>query len=217
MKINLIYDLQKDIKNWQESIKKSSYNVSWIKFLPDNISVKCVNDNICLKNYLKTNYPINKIAEFINSLNKLINSREIQNDLEILLNAKFAVANFKIFITTFHRAPYNIEKKYFYLIYRENNINKAVGGIYHELMHFLFHQNYWDYCKNQGLSDAKIHIIKESLTVLLNEILEKRGLPLDKGYEAHKKLREKIKGYQKNSNDFKELLIKIINDICHTL
>ena len=173
LNLKIKYNLEKDIQNWQNSLNKESYNVNWNKFLPSDISLKCTNDNECLKKYLEINYPINKISEFINSINKLINPQEIQNDLENLLNAKFKTNDFKVFITTFHRAPYNIEGNYFYLIYRENNINKAVGGIYHELMHFLFHQNYWDYCKNKGLDDTKIHILKESFTVLLNENLKK--------------------------------------------
>lgn len=84
-------------------------------------------------------------------------------------------------------------------------------------MHFLFHQNYWDYCKDNGLNDANIHILKESLAVLLNEILEIRGLPLDKGYSAHQELREKIKNYKKDSNDFKKMLTNIIYDTFNVL
>lgn len=213
MNLLIDYNLQKDIQNWQSSIKKYSYNINWNKFLPNDISIECANCKICLENYLKINYPINKISEFINSINKLIDGAQIQKDLENLLNAKFKTINFKIFITTFHRAPYNIEKNYFYLIYRENNVSKAVSGIHHELMHFLFHQNYWSYCKNKGLDDVKIHILKESLTILLNEILEKRGLPLDRGYAAHQELREKIKNYYRSSNDFYKTLIKIVDEI----
>lgn len=213
LNLKVEYNLEKDIQNWKQSLNKESYNVKWNKFLPDNISFECLKNDKCLSKYLSINYEAGKIDKFINSLNKLTNSREIQNDLENLLDSKFKTTDFKIFITTFHRAPYNIEKKYFYLIYRENNIKKAIGSIYHELMHFLFHQNYWDYCKNKGLNDTKIHILKESLTVLLNEILEKRGLPLDKGYVVHWDLREKIKNYKKSSKDFKRLLSKMIGEI----
>lgn len=213
LNLKIEYNLEKDVQNWKESLNKESYSVSWNKFLPDDISLECVNNNECLSKYLKENYSLDKINKFIDLLNKLINPQEIQNDLENLLNAKFTTNDFKIFITTFHRAPYNIEKNYFYLIYRESNTKRAVSGIYHELMHFLFHQNYWDYCKNSGLNDTKIHILKESLTVLLNEILEKRGLPLDKGYSAHQKIREKIKNCKKDSNDFKKLLTNIINEV----
>lgn len=210
MNLTTSYNLKKDIQNWQESIEKSNYNVNWIKFLPENISLDCARSNACLENYLNINYPENKILNFINSLNNLVNAEQIQNDLEDLLNAKFTADDFKIFITTFHRAPYNVERNYFYLICRENNAKKAVSGIYHELMHFLFHQNYWGYCESKGLDDEKIHILKESLTILLNKILEKRGLPLDKGYMAHQELREKIKNCQKNSKNFKKLLEEII-------
>lgn len=216
LNLKIKYDSEKDIQNWQNSLNKESYNVNWNKFLPNNISPECLNDNKYLSKYLKENYPLNKITNFINSINKLINPKKIQNDLENLLNTQFKIANFKIFITTFHRAPYNIDKNYFYLIYKENNINKAISGIYHELMHFLFHQNYWDYCKKKGLNDIKIHLLKESFTVLINEILIKRELPLDKGYASHQELREKIKNYHKNSNSFKELLRKIVNELNKT-
>ena len=138
LNLKIDYNSEKDIQNWKQSLNKESYNVKWIKFLPSDISIECTNDSECLKKYLEINFPSNKIKIFINLLNQLINPQQIQNDLENLLNSKFKTDDFKIFITTFNRAPYNIDKNYFYLIYRENNINKSVSGIYHELMSFAY-------------------------------------------------------------------------------
>jgi len=77
-------------------------------------------------------------------------------------------------------------------------------------MHFLFHLYYWNKCKKAGLSNVKIHILKESLTVLLNPILEKRKLLLDAGYASHQEIRTRLKKLWRKEKNFDLFLDKAV-------
>lgn len=214
MKLQFIEDIERDIKNWQNSVAVKSYGVDWKKFLPDDISVKKVYNDKYLKNYLgKKFYRLGKIFEFRNWLEHNVNFIRLQKDLEILVGKKFPSKTIKVFITTFHRAPYSFEKSFFYIIWRNSkNREKAITNIYHELMHFLFHWHYWDLCKKAGLSETQIHVLKESLTVLLNPILKQRELPIDFGYPSHQEIRAKIKEMWRNAKNF-DLILKQVQKI----
>jgi hypothetical protein len=212
MELQFIENIERDIRNWQKSVAANSYGVDWKKFLPEDISIENVRDNEYLKNYLERKYyQPGKVSEFKDWLEQNVSSSQIQADLEILMDKKFPPGNIKVFITTFHRAPYNVKRSFFYLIWRDSKKGKEITGIYHELMHFLFHIYYWDMCKKAGLSDTQIHILKESSTVLLNPILEKRGLPIDSGYAKHQEIRAKLKKLWDKENNFESSLLKAIN------
>ncbi len=216
MQLNFIKNLQLDIKNWQKAIMTQSYNVDWKKYIPSDVSIECVKNNECFINYLQNKYyNSGEIDLYVEKLKNKVNALEIQSDLEFLMNRKFADnTRINIFITTFNRLPYDIEGNFFYLYYYSINdgLKKLTVNIYHELMHFLFHWNYWQKCQSAGLKENQIHEIKEALTVLLNPILEKRNLPLDKGYKIHTDLREKIMKFWQQKNDFEFVLEKIIEN-----
>ncbi len=213
MKLNFIKNIDFDIENWQRSIEIRSYGVDWNKYIPTDLSIKCVKTRECLIDYLKKHYYDRLIDAYLEKLKNKINISEIQSDLEFLMNKKFPdKIEINIFITTFIRAPYNVGNNYFYVRYYsdKDGVKKSIMNIYHELMHFLFHWNYWQKCQYSGLKENQIHDIKESFTVLLNSVLAKRNLPLDKGYKDHQRLRDRIiKLWQKN-RDFKFVLKEII-------
>mgnify|MGYP001608659401 FL=1 len=210
MEIKFIKSIERDIQNWQNSVAAKSYGVEWKKFLPEDISIEDVRDSGRLKIYLEKNYYQNgEVSEFINWLENTTKPSEIQKDLTVLMDKKF-INHVKIFITTFHRAPYNVRENFFYLIWRDANRKRAITNIYHELMHFLFHIYYWETCRRAGLSETQIHTLKESLTVLLNPTLEKRGLPADNGYPAHQKLRVQLKKLWSGEKNFELFLNKVL-------
>lgn len=213
MKFQFIENIERDIRNWQKSITANSYGMDWKKFLPEDISAENVHDDEYLKGYLKKKfYQSGKVSEFKKWIERAVNSSQIQKDLETLMGKKFPFENVKVFITTFHRAPYNVEQNFFYLIWRDLSKGKAITNIYHELMHFLFHIYYWDMYKKAGLSEIQTHDIKESLTALINPILKQRGLPLDFGYPNHQILRanlEKLWSEEKNFKSFLKRAVKL--------
>lgn len=210
MKLIFIEDKKQDIKNWQESVKRQSFGVKWIEKLPNDITLECVNDSDCLDRYLENKYySTDRIKKSIVELSKLLNANQIQHDLESILQCKFKTNTYQVVITTFSRAPFNLKECRFFIILRKD-IKRMITTIYHELMHFLFYQNYYELCKNKGLSDSQINDFKEIITVLLNEILSKRNLPLDNGYPIHRELRAKVLQIKNNEKNFNNILEQII-------
>ncbi|RJO59139.1 hypothetical protein C4546_03515 [Candidatus Parcubacteria bacterium] len=210
MQLLFIQDIQRDINNWQTSITRKSYGIDWKTYLPSDISEAEVNNTKFLKGYLKKHFYQNgKISTFITWMNKSVDEEGIRNDLEILLDEKFPPNPISVYITTFHRAPYDIQQHFFYLIFREKDRERSITTIYHELMHFLFHIYYWEQCQALGLDEQQIHTVKESVTVLLNQILQKRGLPLDMGYPQHRVLREKFKHFWEMEPNLRLLIDKV--------
>lgn len=216
MQLNFIKNIQLDTKNWQNGVLAKSHGVNWAKYIPPDLSIECVKNDKCLTNYLKNKfYNSCDIDLYIEKFKKVIDILEIQNDLEFLMNKKFPEKiEINVLITTFQRCPYNIKDNFFYLRYQaaEEDFKKSITTIYHELMHFLFHWHYWQKCRNAGLKENKIDDIKEAFTILLNSILEKRNLPIDKGYKIHQDLRGKIMGFWKQKNDFEFVLEKVIEN-----
>ena len=192
MKLQYKIDIDKDIDNWQKSFSRVSYGLKWNKFMPEDLNPACLKDRDCLSDYIqKKFYKTKAINTFLEWLKKNVDIKQIQTDLEFIVSEKIDYREIGVYLTTFHRAPYNFEKKYFYLIYRDKNKNRSITGIYHELFHFYFHQHYMDQIRTKYGSE-KANQLKESLTVILNDVLIKRSLPQDKGYSEHKNLREKI-------------------------
>ena len=213
MKLEFFQNLKIDVQNWQDTFTAKSYGVNWRSCMPKDMSSHCIQDIECLTNYLQnTYYNSGKITSFVKILKNKINTLEIKNDLEFLMGVRFPDLTIRVFITTLRRAPYSVQNNFFYLSYhqKQNDWEKALSSIYHELMHFLFHWHYWDKCRSYGLDDKQIHILKESLTILLNPILEKKKLSLDKGYQDHQLLRKKILKLWQEKQDFNFVLKKII-------
>jgi len=215
MKLKFIQNIKKDVRNWQEAIIAESYGLKWKDYIPDALSIGCIKNEKCITDYLKNKYyNSGEIILYIKALQNKLNTSEIKKDLEFLVGKKFPNKIISVFITTFPRSPYSVANNFFYLRYRsqEKGIEKSITNIYHELMHFLFHWHYWNKCISYGLDDKQIHILKESLTVLLNPILKKRKLPLDKGYKDHQLLRKRIVRFWQEKQDFNFVLERIIED-----
>jgi len=216
MKIRVEKNIDKDISNWQRSLSAKSYGVNWGRFLPEDISSAEVQDNNKLKEYLEKRFYSNgKVDKFVTWIKQHINASEIQEDLEGLMGKPFLQDKVTIIVTTFSRAPYSVEGSLFYIIFRDAvKKERTISGIYHELMHFLFHKHYWQQCEKADLSETEIHNLKESMTVLLNPILAKRGLPLDKGYDAHQKIRGELEKMWEDDEEknFEKFLTKVLEN-----
>ncbi len=191
------------------------YGTDWARFLPKDIVSEKVGNREYLKEYLERKYyATGKIAAFKAWLERHVNAAEIQEDLERLMDKKFGGGTITVFITVFGRGMYDVRGNSFYINYCHRNPEKSTSRIYHELMHLLFHRYYWEECQRAGLSELQIHDLKESLTVLLNPILEKRGMPMDQGYLKHQELRAKLKQMwedgQYNEKGFEPFLKKVL-------
>jgi len=211
MKINFIKDIEVDIGNWQQSLSANSYGMDWSKMLPKDISLDQAKNIEYLRRYLEEKYyNSGKIDDFKNWLETNSNQEQIKTDLEFLVGRSFPFEVVDVKITSFWRAPYDAINGSLFMIFRNSGRENSITNLYHEIMHFFFHRYYWEECKNSGLSEARIHDLKEACTVLLNPILEKRELPLDKGYPAHQELRSKLVEIWQEENNFDLFLKRVL-------
>lgn len=191
MQIAFSENINDDLRNWRSGLAASSYGVQWRDLLSSSVPATALRNEHELETYLrKTFYERGDIAKFQKWLTEHIDSRQIVSDLQYLLEVSFEIERGVGRITTFPRAPYSIESGFFYVVYRPNALTSSITTVYHELMHFLFHEHLWVRCEAAGLSGGEIHPFKESLTVLLNPILKQRNLPLDVGYPEHQVIRD---------------------------
>lgn len=215
MKLIFCEDIDRDVENWQASLATQSNYVGDFKakYWPKDIPLEKAEDKKYLREYLAERfYSTGKVAIFKDWLETNVNANEIQADLEVLMKKKFLAEVVTAYITVLGLGRYWTQGNLFYVIYPDPRWGSKIRitNIYHELMHFLFHWHYWDQCLAAGLSEQEIHNFKESLTVLLNPILAKRGLPLDNGYPAHAELRKRWTVFYEENPDFPKFLEKAI-------
>jgi hypothetical protein len=205
-------DIGRDVKNWQRAVEAKSHGIDWKRFLPESISLDEVSDASFLRAYLKKEYyDSGKVSGFRVWLENNVHADEIRDDLMALMQKPFHSDLITVYLTTFHRAPYNPDESSLFLFEQFPRRERSVTTIYHELMHFLFHWYYWDQCRKAGLSESEIDALKESFTVLLNPILAKRNLPLDGGYPIHEAMRERWAILYKETPDFPIFLEKALS------
>lgn len=203
-------DIGRDVRNWQKAVSAKSHGVEWKQFLPSSITLEEVQDEKFLREYLsKEFYSPGTVSDFREWLEKNVNANQIEADLIVLMKKPFLSDAVTVYLTTFHRAPYDYNASFFFL-FEQRRRERSVTTIYHELMHFLFHWYYWNQCREAGLSDKDTDELKEALTVLLEPILKERGLPPDGGYSVHKELREQLAKLYEASPDFPVFLEKAI-------
>lgn len=200
MKITYKVSFEKDVALWWQTLNIESYNVNWKEMLPVDLDLKNTNKEILGKYLEEKFYQNRKIEKYRELFQQNINSQEIKENLEVLSGKTIPWEKIIAYCTYCPRRPYNFRKKYFYLR-ATKDIKQAKSSIYHELFHFLFHEYYWAIFEKNNFREQVIHDIKESLTVLLNDILFSNNLPIDKGYLSQSKLRSRIKYlWQKEKN-----------------
>ena len=116
-----------------------------------------------------------------------------------------------VIITTAKLAPYNVSERWL-MLFPSATIEYARTLIAHELFHFHFHEHYEQTLIKNGVSGDNFHIIKEAMTVLLNEEEFKDVITVpDKGYEVHNELRNKLHEEWGKTKDFNHLIDVAVN------
>lgn len=116
--------------------------------------------------------------------------------------------NYKAFFTFGKRIPF-YENKFMF-----NQFSDFPNTASHEIMHIEFLKKYKNYCMEKGLTEEQINHLKEILTVLLNEDLTDYLYLTDRGYDAHKNIRNEVlklyKDNKKTKQNFTAFLDKVI-------
>ncbi|MFH1376999.1 MAG: hypothetical protein ABIH25_05175 [Candidatus Woesearchaeota archaeon] len=138
---------------------------------------------------------------------------EFFNRLEKIMKKKFLPKKITVYATVLGRCDYNysLDDPFFKISIRSSPIpDTQIKTMMHEMMHFMFHWHYWDYCEKKIGKELTGHL-KEALTFILNEEFNDIGGYEDKGYPMHRELRKKLTKIWRKDKDFETFLDKSIN------
>ena len=111
------------------------------------------------------------------------------------------------FLSVRYGSGYNAEQQWFAVSAYNGTMRNTLTAM-HEIMHIFFHKQWWNFCKNQGLSNNNIWDVKESMTVLLNLWFKNQVIDTDWGYDEHAELRRFIINWFLETRNFQKTLEK---------
>ncbi len=217
----ITYDLQADAWNWLDAHNPFS-GQNWRAQLIDQADIDLYDKlaelpdaeaEIYINRYLsnaRNNTDV--IAKFSENLqSRLTNDfSKACEAIEKITGKKLFLKKYLFLLTTFPRLPYNNSNgtgEIFVYATLNPKANDPLLTIMHEILHFQFH-GYWEEgLISQGLSGDNIEILKEALTVVLDEELIPLIQHTDDGYEQHKQLCEQLHQHWKKHHDFNQLII----------
>jgi hypothetical protein len=211
----IIYSYHHDARDWYLGLFGKSFNSSWPKVPPDKYKefkklVDGFSEEEAVSNfvvYLKQKKRDAEIEEakdfFSQEYSKKFNIA--CEWLEKTTKRELAIKNFTIFLTTSPRAPYNYQRGYLWCYFKEKD---PIENFLHEVLHFQFHYYWQDDSSSpvSKLTERDFNILKESLTVILDESLIPLIKSPDVGYASHQELRKLLHRYWIRYRDFDKLV-----------
>jgi predicted metal-binding protein len=228
-KIIFGFDKEWELENWYDScVKKISYsvggNTTWdLGSIPQDVKTAINNEiseekikfnlaNI-LDNFLKTSealFMIKKVSDKAKSNWGKI-EKKIFPALSKMIDAPIEELEKKYYayFTFGRRCPFCDNKFMF------SQFVSFVTHASHEIMHIEFLKKYHKYCLNKGLTEKQVQHLKEILTVILNEDMKDFLSVPDRGYDSHKKIREKVlEMYKEHKKTKQNFTVFLDNSIC---
>jgi hypothetical protein len=207
--------LKQDAWNWFVGANRivKGINVDWSKYAPKEV-VELIRGKseaeslLLLEPYLKQKYIDDKeqIKNYKKFMDHEFNNKFIDacNKVSELTSKPLYRDNFTFFLTTFPREPYNTDKGY---IWVKIGSFDPVKSFMHELIHFQFFE-YWatETSVFAKLDSEQFEILKESLTVILDESLIPLIINVSPGYKDHQELRKKLHDFWLLNKDFDKLI-----------
>ena len=228
-KIIFAYNLEKDIENYLDSIyqvrrlshgrKKYQEMAGRYLFPEDYLAIlKARNEKSARKIIEKIVKELLAKNEVIYSLTKDLSEKTWKKKekhffilLEKFFNKPVYFDKVTALFTTLPVCPYNRREGWFMVSLR-HGLEDQMRTIFHELMHFMFLGYYWNYTYQAlGKNSQKAEMIKESLTVFLNDKdFRKINTIYDRGYPQEKALREHLFSIRQDRESFLDLLNEAI-------
>jgi len=212
------FDLEKDIWNWYDATRHPSFEgLYWRDRVKDGFQkefdkitkLPAGEAKIETRKFVKKLHE-DKAGEY-NSLKWWIeNEFEKKFDyacnwLEKTTGRSLACKDFTIWLTTFPRATYSLEKsEMFYSIYWV----RPIENFLHEVLHFQLHRYWRENSKSpvSKLSEDYWEFLKESLTIIIDDDVRPLINFTDNGYLAHQEFRKLLHRQWQKCHDFNKLI-----------
>ena len=180
-KIKIIYDMEKDIQNYDNNYLHQRYpsygrkDMDTATWLWPSINRKLVDAPEAeklkiIRKYLEESYQDKQVTKLVvDSLTKYWGTIESGyfDKLKKYMNITKPINNMTAYITTLGICPYNRKEGYFYASFF-SSLAWQTKTIMHESMHLVFLDNYERYLIDKGIDKQGILEINEALAVLLN-------------------------------------------------
>ncbi len=213
MDYQITYDPKMDAINWYHALTKTTYRSNWKHLIPENIAknvasmakdeaIEYLTDYLTAK-HQETSSEINNYIKYVRHKFKE-NFKLACSQLEQITDHPLYKDNFKIYITTIKRAPYDYETGSIWLPIRANPIDIFM----HETLHFQFIHYYRNNpnSKVSRLSEKDFDWLKEAQTVILDQDLVPPMDKPDRGHPIHKEFRHQLHQFWQKNHDFDELV-----------
>jgi len=182
---------QEQIKNIPEDVVKA------INSLPYDEAIKRVIANPPVTYHLRSKVVVkDKILVSFGEALKVVgesDSTGIFKKLTTDFGQELPTDSINVYLTTALMSSESDDELYSCFISIWLPLHKAITVLAHEIMHFYFRQSMDESLKRANWNSGEIEILKEAITVILNDPNYQEGLfSGDLGYPEHRKIRRKI-------------------------
>lgn len=208
MKITVAIDIKKDAFNWWHACNSVSYGIDWKTRISPRLQNKIVgkSQKVAFKfllSYIPKLYKKYNIESHQRKVQQLFDHYApiIQPCMEKVTGKPLYRQSFTVYLTTFPRGPYNVEKGYNLSPLRDDN-RKHINTFLHELLHY---QTIFYFRKEnlKRISRTDFEDVKEALSVILNNTFRDVLSQLEIGYRVHTLLRYDILSFWKKTHNFR--------------
>lgn len=215
MKINFVYDSEKDLENFLKSA--SAVNNKNPTRLQRLYREKHVQDptpeyaRAFIEEYLfESRVDISEKLERIETAWRKVEKRIITR-MERMFGIDYPEHEITVYLSTNSRCRFNILKNYFFVHSESPHTN---GIIAHELLHFFTFYAYKEGLEAKGITTQAYKDIAESLTELLNiEFADLVGMYVDHGYPQHAHLRKVVRDEWECHKDLRRVVHRL-TELC---
>lgn len=207
-------DIYQDAWNWWDACNSINFGSDWSKKVDIKIALKIKGKKRqpayqFLIPYLKNRYQTESSAldKNVKYITKQLESKfePACNKLIEVMGKPLYRQELHLYLTTFPSIPINKERGFIWLNYYWAD---PVGTFLHELSHLQF-IHYWR--ENPAspvskLSNEQFELLKESLTIILDQDFFPLITEEDQGYSIHKDFRKDLKNFWDQDKNFERLV-----------
>ena len=217
MKFVVKVDSKQDAWNIWQACNKVSHGMDWSQCVDVPIREKIVGQTeaeACswLVPYLEGRYKELDIDFWAEQIQTELMSEypKIVQVIEEITQKPLYRKDFTLFVTTINRSPYNFDKGYIWIVFKQDK-NKIINTLLHELLHFQFMQYYGDKVWD-AVGEQKFQAIKEGMVVILNDYLSEWTGQKEITYTMYEGFADELlKLWHEDTNrQFDEFVIKAI-------
>ena len=201
MKLNIKYDLEKDVENYLRTLYKFDFEKHGRKNIEGQLladyppefreKIKSAKNKEEAEKHIR-DYIQNNFAQRTDLQKRIIDDfkdawntegAKLIKKLEDVYGENFPFKEITIYLVSNKRCPYNFKERWI-MVYAKSGVKTKLYTLMHELNHFMFYY-YFPPKKLEIKSKQEYESLKEALTVLTS--------PEEQGYPAQQKLRAWLK------------------------